>query len=61
MNREFDFILRSCSSLALFCSRSCKHMVLSISLVTAWAMLGLFVELETKVYPKIRNHGEGPY
>ena len=22
---------------------------------------GLVVELETKVHPKVRNHGEGPY
>ena len=44
MNREFDLILRSCSSLALFCSRSCKHMVLSVSLVTARGDAGvLFV------------------
>ena len=28
---------------------------------TGWGWPGLLVEIQTKVHPKVRNHGEGPY
>ena len=28
---------------------------------TGWGWPGLLEEIQTKVHPKVRNHGEGPY
>ena len=48
--REGDTAVFSCSAAA------------NPALVTyKWFLGGREVELQTKVYPKVRNHGEGPY
>ena len=43
------------------CTGPCLCIVMCSEYLYRVASVGCVLELETKVHPKVRNHGEGPY